>query len=136
MFAGSPQPLLQICQVVVGKALQPPPTGLDPHQQRMVDQAIGQHQAVAVGQGGHGGDICLEAAGEKQHPPAPQPAGQGLLQLGVLRPGATHQPRGGGPHPAGCDGGLGRLHQGRMTAEGEGIVAGEVEQGAAAGGRE
>ena len=63
----------QVAQVVVGEALELGPTGPDRHQQGVVDEAVGEHQAVAIGQGADGGDVGLKATGEEQHPLAAQP---------------------------------------------------------------
>ena len=57
----------------------------------MVDQPVGHHEAVAVGQGADGGQVRLEAAGEQQHRLPSQPGGQGLLKLLVHGPAAAHQ---------------------------------------------
>ena len=127
--SGGLQPLLQGGQVVVGKALQPGAAGADPAEQGVVDQSVGQHQAVTIRQGGHRRQVRLEAAGEQQHPLASQPAGQGALQLGMHRPAAAHQAGCPGSHPFTGGGGLGRGHQAGVAAQAEIVVAGQIQQG-------
>ena len=130
--AGAPlaeQEALEIGRVVVGEALQPGAAGPHAGQQRMVDQAIGQHQAVAIGEGADGGQVGLEAAGEEQHPLAPQPGGQGLLQLQMHRPGAADQARGGGAEAAGLEFSRSGRQHGRVATEAQVVVAGQVQQG-------
>ena len=46
------QPLVEILKIVVGKALQPRPTGANAGQQRVVDQPVHHHGGVPVTQGG------------------------------------------------------------------------------------
>jgi hypothetical protein len=65
-----------------------------------MDEPIGHHQGVAIGQGRHGGEVGLEAAGEQQHPLAGEPGGQGFLQLLVNGPGAGDQGGGAGTEAA------------------------------------
>ena len=130
--AGAPlaeQEALEIGRVVVGEALQAGAAGAHAGQQRVVDQAIGQHQAVAIGEGADGGQVGLEAAGEEQHPLAPQPGGQGLLQLQMHRTGAADQARGGGAEAAGVEFGRSGRQHGRIATEAQVVVAGQVQQG-------
>jgi YD repeat-containing protein len=87
-----------------------------------------QHQAVAVCQSPHGGQVGLKAAREQQHPLPPQPAGQGLLQQGMHRPAAAYQPGSSGAHPLAGRGGLGGGHHRWVRAEAEVVVAGQIEQ--------
>ncbi len=86
------QQAAQVGEIVVAKAAQAGAAGLDPHQQGVVDQPVGDHLAVAVGQGQHRGQVGLKAAGEEQHPLAPQPLGEGRLEADVAGARAAHQP--------------------------------------------
>ncbi len=124
---------LQIGQVVVGEAAQLGAGGLHPHQQGVVDQPVGEHQAMAIGQGRYRSDVGLEAAGKEQHPLAPQPGGQPRLELPVHRPAAAHQARGPRPHPIAADGGAGGLLQGRVLAQAQVVIAGQIKQRAGTG---
>ena len=103
-------------QVVVAKALEFGPRGPHPHQQGVVNEPIGEHQAVAIRQGADGRQIGLEAAGEEQHPCSTEPCRQGLLQLGVPRPAARYQPGGSSPHAGFGSGHLGGGHQRGVVA--------------------
>ncbi len=98
-----------------------------------MDQPVGEHQAVAIGQGSHRSDVGLEAAGKEQHPLAPQPFSKPRLQLPVHRPAAAHQPRGPRPHPIAADGGAGGLLQARVLAQAQVIIAGQIQQRAGLG---
>ncbi len=82
-----------------------------------MDEPIGQHQGVAIGQGRHGGEVGLEAAGEQQHPLAAEPGGQGLLQLVVNGPGAGDEAGGAGTQAAGGQFGRGGREHGGVAAE-------------------
>jgi len=96
-----------------------------------MDEPVGDHQAVAVGQGQHRRQVGLEAAGEQQRPVSPQPGRQLRLQLHVHRPGAGDQPRGPGTHAIAGGGCLGGGNDVRVAAQAEIVVAGEVEEGGA-----
>lgn len=122
------QQAAQVAQIVVAKAPQPGTAGLDPHQQGVVDQAVGDHLAVAVGQGQHRGQVGLKAAGEEQHPLAPKPLGQGRLELVMAWSRAAHQSRSAAAHPVALDRGHGRRLQAGVGAESEIVVAGQIEQ--------
>ena len=117
--AGFAEAPLQILQVVVGKTLQHGATGANTHQQGVVAETIGQHQAVAVGQGRDGGHVGLEAAGKQQHLFPPQPPAQLLTQGLVNRPQARDQRRSAGPSPR-----FNRLNLGLGQAEV--VVAAEI----------
>jgi len=88
---GDGEASVQVAQVIVAETLQPGTAGPHAHQQRVVDEPVGQHEAVAVGQGADGGQVRLEAAGEHQHGLPSQPDGQGLLEQLVHGPAAAHQ---------------------------------------------
>ena len=62
--AGCLQLGVELGQVVVGEALQPGTAGAHPGEQGVVDQPVGQHQAVAIGQGPYRRQVCLKAAGK------------------------------------------------------------------------
>jgi hypothetical protein len=58
----------------------------------VVAKAIGDHQAVAIGQGADGGQVGLEATRKQQHPFPVEPASQLLFQGTVQGAAARHQP--------------------------------------------
>lgn len=113
----------------MGKALQPGAAGPHPGEQGVVDQPVGKHQAVAIGQGQHGRQVGLKAAGKQQHPLPPQPGRQGPLKGLVPRPAAAHQPGGACSDPIEGRGGLGGGNHGGMAAQAEVVVAGQIQQG-------
>ena len=98
--------------------------GAHPHQQRVVDQPIGKHQTVAIREGCHGSQVCLEATGKQQRPLTPQPGGEFGLQLQMHRPGASNQPRAAGPKATGGQFRSGGSQYGGMAAEAQVVVAG------------
>jgi len=120
---------LQVRQVVVLEAPQFGATGLDAHQQRVVNQPIGEHPGVTVRQGLDGGDVGLKSTRVEQHPLAPEPVAEGLLQLRVDRPCAADEAGGPGSHADGFDGGAGGPLQGGIAAQPQVVVAGQIQQG-------
>ena len=122
------QPPLQVGTVAVAKALQGSAAGTHTGQQGVVDQPIGQHNAVAIHQGENRRQVGLEAAGEKQHPLAAQPGCQVFLKGGMHGPATRDQTRSACPHPDGIDGGMGRRPQPGMDTEAKVIVAGQIQQ--------
>jgi len=112
----------------VGEAPQSGAAGSHTGEQGMVDQPVGDHQALTVGQGHHRRQVGLEAAGEQQRPAPPQPGCQLRLQLHVHRPGAGDQAGPAGAHTIPGGGLLGGGDHRRVAAEAEVVVAGEVEE--------
>ena len=112
----------------MGEALQASTGGLHAHQQGVVDQAVGEHQAVAIGQGGYRRQVGLKAAGEEQHLLALQPGGQGGFQLLMHAAPTAHQPRGAGAHALLEYGLAGGCHQGGVGSQAQVIVAAEIDQ--------
>jgi hypothetical protein len=89
--------------------------------------AIGQHQGVAVGESHEGSKVGLEAAGEQQHLVTAQPLGQVPLQLPVDWSAAGHQAGGSGPQTTGGQLRSGGSDYGRMAAETEVVIAGQIQ---------
>ena len=121
--------VVQSVEIVVGEALQLGSAGLHSHQQRMVDQAIGQHRGVTVGQGQDRGEVRLKSARKQKHPVALQPLGQGRLQTVMHGPAACDQPGATGTDTTALQFGLGRGDQLWVVAEPEVVIAGQIHQG-------
>ena len=85
------EPSFEIHQIVVLEALQTGTAGPHSHQQRVVNQSIGQNRGVPVGQHTYRSEVRLKAAGKQQHACASKPLGQIGLQMGVTGPAAGDQ---------------------------------------------
>ena len=96
--AGLLQAQLQRIELVVGEALQPRATGANAHQQRVMDQPIGEHKGVAIGQGLNRRQVGLEATGKQQHTLALKPCSQRGFELLMHAAPTAHQARCTGAH--------------------------------------